>query len=88
MLKGMDNETIKSMMKAQGMNISDEQINMMRNPEMLHQAQKQIKNNPNLFNMGYSGNLNHQNSKHFLQNDNNNKRREYGQPHKLFCYNY
>jgi hypothetical protein len=37
MFKSMDTATIKSMMSMQGMNISDEQINMMKNmnPEMI-----------------------------------------------------
>ena len=42
MLKGIDNSTIKSMMSMQGMNLSDEQIEMMKNvnPQMLQMAKK------------------------------------------------
>ena len=42
MLRGMDNATIKSMMSMQGMNLTDEQIEMMKNvnPQMLQMAKK------------------------------------------------
>lgn len=49
MLRGMDNSTIKSMMSMQGMNLSDEQIEMMKNvnPQMLQMAKKnQVQINP------------------------------------------
>lgn len=44
----MDNDFIKNMMKAQGLNMSDEQISLMKNSEMIKMAQKQIKTNPNM----------------------------------------
>ena len=45
----MDNQSIKNMMQAQGMNISDEQINMMKNGEFIKNAHKQMRNNPQMF---------------------------------------
>ena len=48
MFSEMDNEFIKNMMKAQGLNMSDEQISLMKNSEMIKMAQKQIKTNPNM----------------------------------------
>lgn len=50
MLRSMDNATIKSMMAMQGMNMSDEQIEMMKNinPQTLKTAKKNF--NPNSFN--------------------------------------
>lgn len=70
MLKGMDNESIKSMMRSQGLTITDDQVNMMRNPDMLHQAQKQIKNNPNLMNnLGYPQNVQSQNNTSTLHDE-------------------
>ena len=38
MFSGMDNNTIKSMMQAQGMNITDDQINLMKNGDMIKNA--------------------------------------------------
>lgn len=82
MLKGMDNESIKTMMKAQGMNISDEQISMMRNPDMLHQAQKQIKNNPNLMNKNYN-----QSNSNEMQNVSNQEYRNQKSNNSESCSN-
>jgi hypothetical protein len=50
MFSGMDNNTIRSMMQAQGMNISDDQINLMKNGDMIKSAQRQMKQNPEMFN--------------------------------------
>lgn len=50
MFNQMDNETIKNLMKAQGMNISDEQINMMKNSEIMKMAHKKVNENPEAFN--------------------------------------
>lgn len=49
MFANMDNNTIKTMMQAQGMSISDEQINMMKNPHLIKQTHKQMKQNPQMF---------------------------------------
>ena len=43
-MKNMDNQTLKNLMAAQGMNMSDDQINMMKNslsPQLLRMAQNQ-----------------------------------------------
>ena len=48
-MKNMDNQTLKNLMAAQGMNLSDEQINMMKNslsPELLRMVQNQNFQNP------------------------------------------
>lgn len=50
MFANMDNNTIKQMMQMQGMSISDEQINMMKNPEMIKSVQGMIKSNPDIVN--------------------------------------
>jgi len=63
MFKGMDNTTIKQMMQMQGMTMTDDQINMMKNninPDMF----KMMANNPEMmenaakFKMNNSGNSN------------------------------
>lgn len=50
MFSSMDTNTIKTMMKAQGMDISEEQINLMRNKDLIKTAHKQMKENPDLVN--------------------------------------
>lgn len=45
----MDNNTIKSMMQAQGMNLTDDQINLMKNKDLIKTAHKQMKDNPDQF---------------------------------------
>ena len=62
-MKRMDNQTLKNIMGAQGMNLSDQQIEMMKNslsPEVLRMAQNQNFQNPTANN-----NLN-------ISNNNNN----------------
>ena len=60
-MKRMDNQTMKNLMAAQGMNLSDQQINMMKNslsPELLRMVQNQNFQNPN---MNANGNINSNN---------------------------
>ena len=59
MLRSMDNATIKSMMAMQGMNLSDEQIEMMKHvdPSMLNNVKKSRMNmNQNNMNVNFSTN--------------------------------
>ena len=60
-MKRMDNQTMKNLMAAQGMNLSDQQINTMKNslsPELLRMVQNQNFQNPN---MNANGNINSNN---------------------------
>ena len=60
-MKRMDNQTMKNLMAAQGMNLSDQQINVMKNslsPELLRMVQNQNFQNPN---MNANGNINSNN---------------------------
>lgn len=49
MFASMDNQTIRSMMAAQGMNLSDDQINLMKNRDLIKNAKQQMKNNPEIY---------------------------------------
>ena len=65
-LKNMDNQTLKNLMAAQGMNLSDEQIEMMKNslsPELLRMVQNQNFQNPP---------MNQNNNNNINDNTNNN----------------
>ena len=67
-MKQMDNQTLKNMMAAQGMNLSDDQINMMKNslsPELIRMVQNQNFQPP-------MGNMNHNNVNTNINNINNN----------------
>ena len=66
-MKRMDNQTLKNIMGAQGMNLSDQQIEMMKNslsPEVLRMAQNQnfqnpmANNNLNISNNNNNNNIN------------------------------
>jgi tetratricopeptide (TPR) repeat protein len=68
MFKGMDNSMIKNMMQMQGMNMSDDQINMMKNninPDMF----KMMANNPDLMENAAKFNMNNMNAN--INNNNN-----------------
>ena len=71
-MKNMDNQTLKNLMAAQGMNLSDEQINMMKNslsPELLRMVQNQNFQNPP---MNPNNNLNNNTNNNANNNINNN----------------
>ena len=67
-MKNMDNQTLKNLMAAQGMNLSDQQIEMMKNslsPELLRMVQNQNFQNPPM-------NQNNNNSNNDITNNNIN----------------
>ena len=74
-MKSMDNQTLKNLMASQGMNITDQQIEMMKTaitPETL----KMLKNNnfqpPNINNPNIQNNQNNQNNQNISNNNINN----------------
>ena len=54
MINNMDNDSLRNMLKTTGMDIDENQLNMMRNmfknPEMLKNCTNMVKNNPDLAN--------------------------------------
>lgn len=66
MFKGMDNETLKSMMKMQGMDISDDQISLMKNNM-----------NPNTFKMMAQNSHLYENMPRNSNNNNNSRNTQY-----------
>ena len=71
-MKQMDNQTLKNLMAAQGMNLSDQQIEMMKaslSPELIKMAQNQNFPNPNPMT---NTNINNINNPNYDNNTNNN----------------
>lgn len=50
MLMNMDNNTIKSMMSSMGQNLSDDQINLLKNESLMKNCFSQMKSNPDMLN--------------------------------------
>ena len=74
----MDNETIKSMLKANNLDISDDQVNFLKNKETFNYINNQIKSNPyiqeNVKNYNNNNNRNNDNIiDNKIDNNNNNK---------------
>ena len=72
-MKNMDNQTMKNLMAAQGMNLTDQQIDMMKaslSPELLKMAQNQNFTNPMVNNNNINNNTNTNNN---TNNNNTNK---------------
>ena len=71
-MKAMDNQTLKNMMAAQGMNISDQQIEMMKqslSPEVFKMMKDPNFNPPNMGNP-FNNNINNNNSNNITNNNN------------------
>ena len=71
-MKNMDNQTMKNLMAAQGMNLTDQQIDMMKaslSPELLKMAQNQNFTNPMVNNNNVNNNTNTNNN---INNNNTN----------------
>ena len=70
-MKNMDNQTMKNLMAAQGMNLTDQQIDMMKaslSPELLKMAQNQNFTNP----MGNNNNIINNTNTNINNNNTNN----------------
>ena len=71
-MKNMDNQTLKNLMAAQGMNLSDQQIEMMKmslSPELLRMVQNQNFQNPSI---NQNNNSNNNTNNNINTNINNN----------------
>ena len=79
-MKSMDNQTLKNMMAAQGMNISDEQIEMMKrslSPEVLKMMKDPNFKPPNMGNP-FNNNINNNNNNNITNNNNINNTNQSG----------
>ena len=74
-MKQMDNQTLKNLMAAQGMNLSDQQIEMMKaslSPELIKMAQNQNFPNPNPMTNTNINNINNNTNNNINNNTNIN----------------
>ena len=74
-MKQMDNQTLKNLMAAQGMNLSDQQIEMMKaslSPELIKMAQNQNFSNPNPMTNTNINNINNNTNNNINNNTNIN----------------
>ena len=74
-MKQMDNQTLKNLMAAQGMNLSDQQIEMMKaslSPELIKMAQNQNFPNPNPMTNTNVNNINNNTNNNINNNTNIN----------------
>ena len=72
-MKQMDNQTLKNLMAAQGMNLSDQQIEMMKaslSPDLIKMAQNQNFPNPMVNNNTNNSNNNNNNNNNININNN------------------
>lgn len=72
MLMNMDNNTIKSMMSSMGQNLSDDQINLLKNESLMKNCFSQMKSNPDMLKNIDQLNLNKNNSNTNGGNSTNN----------------